>query len=163
MAKKERPEIELYLYSINQEFPVEKGHATFLKRHSETSPDINGKLVGIEEVARHTYKTKVTDWPAQWIHNQWVENWTKTGGAEFGTPIDRLGNLILRKEDFGGIVLDPVADEVYRVNKPGLILLEEILSSHKRGKLKDFKSKKYKAGEIEHFIYFLKGAGLWQT
>lgn len=40
-----RPEIELYLYSMNQEFPVGKGHNTFLKRHSEVMEDVNGKLI----------------------------------------------------------------------------------------------------------------------
>ena len=38
------------MYSMNQEFPVEKGHATFLKRRSEVMQDLTGNLICKEEV-----------------------------------------------------------------------------------------------------------------
>jgi len=167
MKKKERPEIELYMYSMNQEFPVEKGHSTFLKRHSEVMQDVTGKLMCKEEVAGHTYKEKlretVSDWLAQWIHNKWIQDYTKSpswsSGVKFGP--DRLKHLVMRKEDFGGIVLDPTYDRVYKVNTAGYVLLEEIIEAFSRGRLKKFSSKKFKNEDIEHFIYFVKGAGLW--
>ena len=162
MKVRERPEIELYMYSLNQEFPVEKGHATFLKRRSETMEDVTGKLVAIEEVASQTYRTvrEVNDWSVQWIHNKWIENYTKTAGmiAERINPIE---HLLMREEEFGGILFDPVNDRVYKVNTPGYKLMQEIIESYKKGKLKKFRSRHFAREDIEHFIYFLKGAGLW--
>lgn len=163
--KKERPEIELYMYSMNQEFPVEKGHATFLKRHAEVMQDVTGKLISKQEVGSHTYKIKTAanDWSVQWIHNKWIQDYTKSpswsSGIRFGEDV--LKHLVMRKEDFGGIVLDPSNDRVYKVNTPGYELLEEIIEASSKKGLKKFSSRKFRDEEIEPFIYFLKGGGLW--
>lgn len=39
MERDAAPHIELYMYSLNQEFPVGKGHVTFLKKSSELKID----------------------------------------------------------------------------------------------------------------------------
>jgi len=168
MAKQQKPTIELYLYSMNQEFPVGKGHVTFLERHSEVRKDIAGKLISREAVASNTFKEKVSgmanDWSAQWIHNQWVQDYTKA--PSFSSRVkpgeDVMAKLIMRKEEFGGLVLDPVNDRVYKVNAPGYKLLEEMKKTP-AAKLKTFKSAEFAAGEMESFVSFLKGAGLWTT
>jgi len=168
MAKQQKPTIELYLYSMNQEFPVGKGHVTFLERHSEVRKDIAGKLISREAVASNTFKEKVSgmanDWSAQWIHNQWVQDYTKA--PSFSSRVkpgeDVMAKLIMRKEEFGGLVLDPVNDRVYKVNAPGYKLLEEMKKTP-AAQLKTFKSAQFAEGEMESFVSFLKGAGLWTT
>lgn len=162
--KEERPEIELYMYSLNQEFPVSEGHKTFLKQNSETYVDVSGKLVGVEHVASQTYnlrKVLPADWSVQWISNTWIQDYTYYPGTGLQEEGDPLKNIIMRKEDFGGILFDPINDRVYKVNVPGYRLFQEILESHKKNKLAEFRSKEFKPEEIEHFIGFLKGARLW--
>lgn len=52
------PHIELYMYSLNQEFPAGKGHATFLKRRSELKVDEkSGALYSMHEVEQQVYYT----------------------------------------------------------------------------------------------------------
>ncbi len=162
MNAKERPEIELYLYSLNQEFPAGKGHATYLKRRSETMVDAGGKIVDIEGISSQTYRTKrdVSDWSVQWIHNKWIENYTKTAGT-ITEKVSPLEHLLMREEDFGGIIFDPVNDRVYKVNKSGFKLMKEIVESYEKGMLRDFRSEYFSKEDTEHFIYFLKGAGFW--
>lgn len=108
----------------------------------------------------------MNDWSVKWIQNKWVQDYTKSPSwsSGFTNPSDifeRLGHLIMRKEEFGGIVLDPTSDRVYKVNQEGYELLNEIIEKAKEGPIKSFTSKRYSEKEIEPFIYFLKGAGLW--
>lgn len=159
---KNRPEIELYMYSLNQEFPVSKGHKTFLKRNSETYVDVNGKLVGVQQVASQAYNLRIAnDWSVQWISNTWIQDYTYFPGTGLQKEGDPMEKIIARKEDFGGILFDPINDRVYKVNVPGYRLFQEIVAAHKKNKLADFRSKEFKHEEIEHFTGFLKGAGLW--
>lgn len=156
-----RPEIELYMYSLNQEFPASRGHESFLKRRSETYAERSGKLLAIEQIAAEVYRPAADDWGAEWVHNQWMENYTKTAGRSLARAADPMASLIMRREDFGGIAFDPISDRVYKVNEAGYALLEEIQTSHREKALHAFRSKQFKSEEIEHFIHFLKGAGLW--
>ncbi|RQV96846.1 hypothetical protein EH221_04500 [bacterium] len=166
MEKREKPTIELYMYSMNQEFPVGKGHVTFLERHSEVRKDISKGLICREAVATNTFKHKLDeiagDWSAQWIHNQWVQDYTKSPSysSHMRPGEEMMSKLILREEEFGGLVLDPVNDRVYKVNKAGYRLLEE-MQKVPSAKMATFKSKTYSEGDIEAFVSFLKGAGLW--
>jgi hypothetical protein len=168
MEKKEKPTIELYLYSMNQEFPVGKGHVTFLERHSEMRKDITGKLISREAVATNTFREKVrgmaNDWSVQWIHNQWIQDYTKAPSySSRSRPGEEvMSRLIMRKEEFGGLVLDPVNDRVYKVNKSGYKLLQEMKKTPST-EMATFKSKDISKDEMESFISFLKGAGLWMT
>jgi len=168
MAKQEKPKIELYLYSMNQEFPVGKGHITFLERHSEVRKDVTGSLISREAVASNTFKEKIkgmaNDWSAQWIHNQWVQDYTKSPSysSRMNPGEDVMAKLIMRKEEFGGLVLDPVNDRVYKVNKAGYKLLEE-MKKIPTAKMEAFKSKTFVADEMDSFVSFLKGAGLWAS
>lgn len=160
----EKPEIELYMYSLNQEFPVGKGHATFLKRHSETLPDAANRLVRIEQVAGHTYgfdRFEPGDWAAEWVHNQWVENWTQTGGGERVEDPDPLARLILREEAFGGLAFDPRSDRVYRLNRSGFAVLREIIGSEKGPRRATIMSELAESPDTRPFLEFLRGAGLW--
>jgi hypothetical protein len=162
--EKEKPEIELYMYSLNQEFPVDKGHSTFLKRNTETYKDVTGKLVGVEHVASQTYNLKGdSNWSAQWISNEWIENHTKLAGEGLQYQGDPLDNITMRQEDFGGILFDRINDRVYKVNVPGYKLFQKILETHKKRKLGEFRSKDFEPKDIEYFVGFLKGAGLWST
>ncbi len=45
MKGQESPHIELFMYSLNQEFPVDKGHTTFLKKRSEARVDLKSNRV----------------------------------------------------------------------------------------------------------------------
>jgi hypothetical protein len=163
--KNEKPSIELYMYSLNQEFPVGKGHSNFIKRLSEMKQDLSGSLVNIETAESQIFakNPKANDWAAQWISNEWITNWTKTLGMEFREDLDPLRNIIIREEDFGGIVFDPLSDRVYKVNKAGLKLFKEIQKYYikESKKMKDFSSKNFKKDECEQFLSFLKGAALW--
>jgi len=164
--KNEKPTIELYMYSLNQEFPVGKGHSSFIKRMSEAKQDFSGELVNIETAETQIFnnvKPEMNDWSVQWISNKWITNHTKAIGIEMRVDTDPLRNIIIREEDFGGIVFEPLSDRVYKVNKSGLKLLREIQEHHikKSKNLKTFSSRAFKHDECELFITFLEGAGLW--
>lgn len=59
MKENELPHIELYMYSLNQEFPAGKGHVTFLKKRSELLVDEKtGKLYTLQEVESQVYSTR---------------------------------------------------------------------------------------------------------
>jgi hypothetical protein len=59
MKENESPHIELFMYSLNQEFPVGKGHVTFLKKRSELRVDEKtGKLFTLQEVESQVYSTR---------------------------------------------------------------------------------------------------------
>lgn len=170
-SKKEIPHIELYLYSMNQEFPVGKGHASFLQRNSEVMQDISGKLISKETVAEHIYTENfediansiANDWSAQWIHNKWIQDYTKSpswsNGMRFG--YDRIRDLVMREEDFGGIVLDPHTDRVFKVNQAGYRVLTEMQQASKKGTAAKMKFTDHSSKETESFVAFLRGAGLW--
>ncbi len=168
MAKNERPSIELYLYSMNQEFPVEKGHATFLKRNAEVlqGPDgrLQSKLQSIEQVFKEQIEGIANDWSAQWISNKWIQDYTKSPSWSNGINFheDVMRHLLMRREDFGGIVLDPTHDRVYKVNNRAYDILEEMVGVVRSKGLKGLVGyKKFQEAELEPFIAFLKGAGLW--
>lgn len=52
----EVPHIELYMYSLNQEFSVGKGHRTFLKRSSELKNDSSDGLVEINQLEQQVFE-----------------------------------------------------------------------------------------------------------
>jgi hypothetical protein len=165
--KQEKPTIELYLYSLNQEFPQSKGHAHFLKRHSEVAPDVARGLIGIESVESQTFaigeKETPGDWSAQWLENQWIENHTKAVGLGVGELLDPIQNAILRNEDFGGILFDPSTDQVFKLNHAGLALFEEIRAflKIKGGDIRSFTSLNHNAEDVREFSAYIEGAGLW--
>jgi hypothetical protein len=56
MKHEESPHIELFMYSLNQEFPADKGHTTFLKRRSEVHVDVqNNRLCTLREVESQVF------------------------------------------------------------------------------------------------------------
>lgn len=164
--KAERPEIELYMYSLNQEFPASKGHAHFLKRHSETKPDLSRELVRVDAVESQIYnrlRPEVNDWSVQWISNEWIENHTKAAGVGIRSEFDPFLNVRVREEDFGAIIFEPTTDRVFKVNKAGLRLFEEMRESYRAGArdLRKFKTEEFAAEDVARFTAFLHGAGLW--
>ena len=170
MARKERPEIELYLYSMNQEFPVKKGHASFLKRNAEVLQDADGKLISkhqsVEQVFNENIGDVAGDWPGQWISNKWIQDYTKSPSWSTGINFheDVMRHLIMRREDFGGIVLDPTHDRVFKVNTAGYELLKDMVATvHKLGVKGLLTSKTYQQAELEPFVAFMRGAGLWPS
>jgi len=164
--KDEKPTIELYMYSLNQEFPVGKGHSTFIKRRSEVKQDSSIGLVNLNTVETQVFnvdRSDVDDWLARWVSNAWVENHTKTVGSGSVRPEPPLINLIVREEDFGGIVFEPRSDRVFKVNKAGLELLREVQKycSANNGDISTFSSTQFSHDEYRPFISFIEGAGLW--
>jgi hypothetical protein len=162
MAEADKPEIELYMYSMNQEFPVTKGHATFLKRHEETFVEPGGRVAGIRQLARQGYRLRADDWSVQWISNEWIENYTYYPGAGLVEHGDPIQTVMARQEDFGGILFDRINDRVYKVNPAGYRLFQEIVEWNKEKPLAGFRSRSFKEEDVTRFVSFLKGAGLWR-
>ena len=163
---RELPKIELYMYSLNQEFPTGEGHAKYLKRHAEMKPDASGRLVSLEAAESQVFGTvsqHATDWSVQWISNEWVTNHTKAAGVGIREDIDPMLNAVLREEDFGAILFEPLSDRVFRLNRAGRALFEEMRDHYKANKrsFARFKSAKFKKEESDAFLAFMKGAGLW--
>lgn len=157
-----KPEIELYLYSLNQEFPVSKGHKSFLKSNSEVYADKAGKITGVKQIAGQVFRVQDDDgWIAQWVSNEWVENYTYYPGGALVEEGDPLLSAIVRQEDFGGIIFDRLNDRIYKANQPGFELFQAIQKTRAAGKLESFKQKKFAPEDVRNFIAFLKGAGLW--
>lgn len=169
----EQPRIELYMYSLNQEFPVGKGHETFLKRVSELKSDISGALVQNHAVESQVFLTpggptdlraKVpADWSAQWLSNQWIENHTKAAGMGQQFETQPLLGVMVREEDFGGIVFDPQSDRVYKVNHAGLSLVRALIEAKRSEKSVHSVAKATGVSTkvLDAFVLQLKAAGLW--
>jgi len=162
MNKTEKPTIELYMYSLNQEFPVGKGHINFLKNNTDRYVDANGKITDVKQTAHQILnKMRANDWSVQWISNQWVQNYTYYPGGALVEEGDPLLQIVVREEDFGAILFDRVNDRIYKVNKAGLKLFKEIVVAHKANQLKEFKASEFEQGDFENFTSFLKGAAIW--
>ena len=63
MMYEESPHIELFMYSLNQEFPADKGHTTFLKRRSEVHVDVrNSRICTLREVESQVFsRNRIAD------------------------------------------------------------------------------------------------------
>lgn len=63
MKHEESPHIELFMYSLNQEFPADKGHTTFLKRRSESYVDSqNRRICALKEVETQVFsRTRIAE------------------------------------------------------------------------------------------------------
>jgi len=163
MAEKERPEIELYMYSMNQEFPVSRGHGTFLKRHEETFMEREtSRISGIRQLALQQYRLQADDWSVQWLSNEWIQNYTYYPGAGLVERGDPVQTIMARQEDFGGILFDRLNDRVYRVNPAGYRLFQEIVEWSKENPLGGFRSSQFDEQDVARFVAFLKGAGVWR-
>jgi len=162
MKSNDKPVIELYMYSLNQEFPVEKGHSNFLKNNTDRYVDTHGKIVDVKQIASQVLKRLgASDWSVQWISNEWIQNYTYYPGGALVEEGDPLIQIMEREEEFGAILFDRVNDRVYKVNKPGLSLFKEIVAAHKNKRLKEFRSGEFKKEDVESFVCFLKGAAIW--
>jgi hypothetical protein len=139
-AKRTEPSIELYMYSLNQEFPVGKGHHSYLKRAAELQKDLAGDLVEHAAVESQIYATSKrvalgavpADWSAQWVSNEWITNHTAAAGI-YRAESEAIQTAVLREEDFGAIVFDPRSDRVYKLNQEGSALFKEIRALTSRG------------------------------
>lgn len=166
MSKKifPKPIIELYMYSLHQEFPEGVSHDSFIRENIETRDLLTatgGKLRN-QRIMEDSIR-KADDWPAQWLHAKWVTDHTKaiTGIFERGDASPMQMSLT-REEEFGGIIYDPFSDKVYKVNKSGLNLFRELQAYEKKGSnIDSFRSESFNNEDIKEFIAFLKGAGLW--
>jgi hypothetical protein len=162
----EEPSIELYMYSLNQEFPKEKGHAHFLKRYSAAKEDLSKQLIQHEQVESQVFNLKSRlpqDWSVQWLSNQWIENHTKAIGLGLREEIDPMERAMLRQEDFGGILFEPLSDRVFRLNQAGYNLFTRLREFYSKNKnLREFTSKEFNSEATNRFIAYLEGAGLWK-
>lgn len=168
-SKSEEPTVELYMYSLNQEFPVGKGHQTYLKRFSEMSKDLTGELAERVQLEAQVFNVDrklaavPADWRAQWLENQWIENHTKAIGMGRRPDLDPLRTAILREEEFGAIVFEPRSDRVYKLNRAGAKLFKALQAEHVKseGRLEVRALSGFKVGEVDGFVAQLKAAGLW--
>ena len=164
MKTEKKPTIELYMYSLNQEFPVGKGHTNFLKNNTDRYVDANGNITDVKQIANQVLnRVEANDWSAQWISNEWIQNYTYYPGGALVEKGDPLLQIAIREEDFGAILFDRVNDRIYKVNEPGLRLFKEIISAHKKNKLKGYSSSECSQEDLENFVSFLKGAAIWPT
>lgn len=165
-TNKGQPKIELYMYSLNQEFPVKKGHESFLKRLTEVKPDVSGKLTKVATVESQVYNLKdkiANDWSAQWVSNQWIENHTQAAGVgirEYGDP---MLTAILREEDFGAILFEPGSDRVFKLNREGAELFNAVRKQYVQteGKWTQQGLAGFSVEQVTLFVDYLKAAGLW--
>jgi hypothetical protein len=157
------------MYSLNQEFPVGKGHQSFLKRYSEMQKDIGGKLVINASVESQVFnvsqkiKQLPRDWQAQWLSNEWIENHTQAAGVGIRIEGDPLRHAILREEDFGAILFDPGSDRVFKLNKAGATLYKAIREAALQSD-KEFVPRAtagFNQSQVTQFVNYLKAAGLW--
>lgn len=159
----QKPAIELFMYSLHQEFPEGVSHDSFIRRNVGTRDVLTaagGKLRN-RRISDDSIR-EASDWPAEWLHAKWVTDHTKAITGIF-ERIDTspLQMALTREEDFGGIIYDPFSDKVYKVNESGLALFREIQSFEKKGKgIESFGSKTIKHEDITEFMAFLRGAGL---
>ena len=164
-ANQESPTIELYMYSLHQEFPEGVSHASFLKRQVETRDILaaTGEPFRNQRVLDVGIKDKAGDWPAQWLHAKWVTDHTKAMTGMFERPdVSPIQLALTRSESFGGIVYDPFSDKVYKVNESGLRLFRELQGASKIGSVAKFKSSEFAEEDVKMFSAFLKGADLWE-
>lgn len=161
--KAEPPRIELYMYSLNQEFPVGKDHAYFLNRQSKIKEDLSGGLLSIETAESEVFEVGVSRWSVKWLSNRWITNYTKLAGTGIREDMDPMFTAVVRKEDFGAILFEPQSDRVFKLNKSGLALYYELKIAYQQGdhNFENFRSNLFSEQEVECFIAFLKGAGLW--
>lgn len=78
--KNKNPCIELYMYSLNQEF---LGHHSFIKTMSDTKQDVSGSLVNIASSEMQVFNSdnsQVNDCAVHWVSNEWIKNYTKDVG-----------------------------------------------------------------------------------
>ncbi len=162
MKNENKPEIELYMYSLNQEFPIGKGHTNFLKSNTDRYLDTKGNITDVKQTVNQILKRGgLNDWHVQWISNEWVQNYTYYPGGALVEEGDPLLQIVIREEDFGAILFDRVNDRIYKVNKPGLRLFMEMVSAHKEGKLAELKPSEFSQEDYDNFASFLKGAAIW--
>ncbi len=160
----QKPAIELYMYSLHQEFPEGVSHSSFARRNVETRDVLTatGDKLRNHRISDSSIK-KASDWPAEWLHAKWVTDHTKAITGIFERDdTSPLQMALTREENFGGIIYDPFSDKVYKVNESGFKLFREIQSFEKKGKgVESFKSESIKSEDTVEFMAFLRGAGLW--
>lgn len=163
------PEFELYMYSLNQEFPVGGGHETYLARRHK------GELYGGTEVEiMQLESTTIRDgislstdrqWSVQWLSNQWLENHTKAIGIGTRPDYDPIVTSIMRDEEFGAVVFDPRSDRVYRLNDSGTLLFESIKKSYDKNNgsidLDKLEKDGFDREVVEKFFSKMRDAGFW--
>ncbi|MCP1166807.1 hypothetical protein NKS31_28120 [Bacillus sp. 1813sda1] len=142
----EKPYIELYMYSLNQEFPVGKGHGRYISQCVE------------RVVADPDCPPSVNDW-----EDQWISNWSKHSGIGKTGNLCNLFDSLVREEDFGAILYDPTADRVYKLNKTGFAMYKELKFAYHQGiiDLRNFRSQHFNENDTIYFLNCLKEVGLW--
>jgi len=68
----------------------------------------------------------------------------------------------LREEDFGAILFEPTSDRVFRLNRTGYRLYQQLREFYSKGNrdLAKF-SGSANSEPVRRFIAYLEGAGLW--
>ena len=168
----EKPQIELYMYSLNQEFPVGTHHGKFQTQAKDQLTTSDGRKLEIDTKITKSIKTlKDRPLPTGGPDGGWTSDYViwaaklelyRQGEENIRTIEASLNRLIIREEEFGGILFDPVTDRVYKVNKAGYKLVQEMLKAGKKP-TRTFTSKNFDTESVAEFTTFLKGAGLWES
>ncbi len=168
-SRREPPSVELYMYSLNQEFPAGKGHETYLKRHSELQQDVAGGLALRATVESQVFtsdsgvaQARPSDWSWKWLSNTWIQNHTKAAGnGLLSKAEDPMRSAILRREEFGAILFEPQSDRVYKLNASGADLFEQLRSQVTSGRISADRARGFTRDEVTAFVSALRAAGLW--
>ncbi len=179
LTRSEIPQIELYMNSLQQEFPANAevvSYQNWSQSHENEKREVrlSKDSVTWED---NWYENWQSNWKRQW-DAQWIRNWEKItpvpgGNNSFSGPplsLDQQENIIsgqslaqirAREESFGGIAFDPSMNRVYKVNASGFKLLNELIdfSKGESSSTTKFQSRYFKDDEIEQFLAFLKEAG----
>jgi len=171
----DKPTIELYMFSLHQEFPEEVSHDTFLTRKRTKREDVDDsgerrlihrardELRRVRPLSDDEEEEPEPPWPAKWLHAKWITDHVKAIKGRTGDPVDRpICMALTREEEFGGVVYDPYSDQVYKVNESGLALFRRLQAAAKRDQpLSEIKDDEISDQDLAEFTAFLRGAGLW--
>lgn len=157
----EGPQIELFMFTFNQEFNSNK--IKNFNKQIETFENDHGKLV-----TRVIYTTEFEDpeptptptpTPTPKPHVQWAID---LGNQYFFEDIPEfpLDVQILRKEEFGAIMYDPLQDKLFKLNDEGFNIINEMVTKYRENKKVQFDDKS--DAKITKFISDLKHFNLWK-
>lgn len=179
MTQLEDPQIELYMTSLQQEFPANAevvSYQNWSQSHENEKREV--RLPKDSDTWEDNwFENWQSNWRRQW-DAQWIHNWEKIippGGGDntfSGPPLSlgqeenvirgqSLAQIRMRKESFGGIAFDPSMNRVYKVNSSGLKLLNEMIefSKSEYSSTTEFHSRSFPDGKIKNFLEFLREAG----
>jgi len=157
------PEIELYMWSLNQEYPDGLGMKKPLKLKVEAFTNDQGQITEYRKILT-AEDGGTPDGGTPWSGKvSWAIKFDDSPKNR-ADPVESfpLLEVLIREEDFGALIFDPRRDRVFRTNRAGLEFLNSVISEYKKSKsLSRFEFSIGTDDKSHSFLSFLKGAGLW--